>query len=248
MRFSLVFIMLLFLSACGNKEPETKAINIGADADKQAFYQAQTLLIKEDFAEAAKAYDHVDREYPYSTLAPRAMMMAAFSAYLANEYDDAVIMSERFIQLHPGNQYAPYLYYLKALCLYVQISDVTRDQQMTEDARTALTEVVLRYPNTAYANDAKVKLRLVYDHLAAKEMEIGRYYLYKNQYDSALSRFVTVVQKYQTTSHVHEALFRMIEVYTVLGLKDEAFKTAALLGHNAQNSDWYKKAYKLVQK
>lgn len=244
MRFLVFLFVVLSLSSCSSKPKVTPE----EMTDEKAFYKAQTLLINEDFEEAAKAYDYVDREFPYSALAPRAMMMAAFSAYLAYEYDDAMFMSERFIQLHPGNKYTPYLYYLKAMCLYAQIADVVRDQKLTEQTRAAFSELVLRYPGSDYAKDAKVKLRLVTDHLAAKEMDIGRHYLFKNQYDAALSRFSSVVQQYQTTSHVYEALYRMVEVYTTLGLKDEAFKTAALLGHNAPNSDWYAKAYQLVKK
>jgi outer membrane protein assembly factor BamD len=172
--------------------------------------------------------------------------MAAFSHYQALEYDDAIIALDRFIQLHPGSELTPYAYYLKALSYYEQITDVRRDQRITELALSALGEVVRRFPDTPYARDASLKIDLTNDHLAGKEMEIGRYYLGQGHYNAAIGRFRTVVERYQTTSHVPEALHRLTEAYLALGIVDEAKAAAAVLGHNFPGSEWYIDSYALL--
>jgi outer membrane protein assembly factor BamD len=173
--------------------------------------------------------------------------MAAFGYYQRNEYDDAIVALDRFIQLHPSNRDTPYAYYLKALSYYEQISDVERDQKMTESALKTLEELIARYPDSKYARDAKVKLDLTYDHLAGKTMEIGRYYLRRGYYLAAVNRFKSVVDNYQTTTHVPEALHRLVEAYLALGLEEEARKSAAVLGHNFPGSEWYIDSYELVE-
>ena len=153
---------------------------------------------------------------------------------------------ERFIQLHPTHKDVGYAYYLKGLTYYEQISDVARDQQMTKLALESLNEVVTRFPDSPFARDAKFKLELTYDHLAGKEMEVGRYYHRKHQYLAAINRFRAVVDKYQTTTHVPEALHRLTEAYLALGLTDEARKTASVLGHNFPGSEWYMDSYEML--
>jgi outer membrane protein assembly factor BamD len=172
--------------------------------------------------------------------------MGAYALYQANKYDEAVVALDRFIQLHPGNRDAAYAYYLKALCYYVQITDVERDQKDTEQALKALDEVTRRFPDSKYARDARLKLDLTRDHLAGKEMTIGRWYERQQQYLAAINRFRKVVDDYQTTTHVPEALHRLTECYLALGLVDEARATAAVLGHNFPGSEWYSDSYALL--
>jgi outer membrane protein assembly factor BamD len=169
--------------------------------------------------------------------------MQAYAQYLQNKYTDAIATLDRFIQLHPVHRDIAYIYYLRALSYYEQIADIERDQKGTEQAMSALQEVVTRFPNSAYANDARLKIDLCRDHMAGKEMEIGRYYEKQHLYQAAIGRFQRVVDEYQTTNHVPEALARIVEVYLALGLRDEAKKTAAVLGYNDPGSEWYQETY-----
>ena len=173
--------------------------------------------------------------------------MAAYSFYQNNKYDDAIVASDRFIQLHPSNRDVSYAYYIKAISYYEQISDVGRDQKMTELAMKSLREIVARFPNSRYARDAALKIDLTHDHLAGKEMEIGRYYENQRQYLAAINRFKIVIAKFQTTTHVPEALHRLTESYIALGLNDQARKSAAVLGHNFPGSEWYIDSFEIVE-
>jgi outer membrane protein assembly factor BamD len=173
--------------------------------------------------------------------------MSAYSYYQNGRYDDAILALDRFIQLHPSNPDVPYAYYLKGLSYYEQISDVERDQKITELAMNTLRELMTRFPNSKYAKDAKVKIDLTVDHLAGKEMEIGRYYHKRGNYLAAINRFRTVISKYQTTTHVPEALHRMTEAYYALGLTQQARETAAVLGHNFPGSEWYIDSYEMIE-
>ncbi len=199
------------------------------------------------YAEAATSFDEVERQHPYSQWATKAQLMAAYSYYQNNDYDDAIIALDRFIQVHPGNKDIAYAYYLKALSYYEQISDVGRDQQMTQAALEALSSIVARFPESKYARDAQIKIDLTRDHLAGKEMEIGRYYEGQKQYLAAINRFKVVIEDFQTTTHVPEALHRLTESYLALGLKDQAQRTAAVLGHNFPGSEWYIDSYEIVE-
>lgn len=227
------------------------------DADKDTTYkerpvedlynEAMNFLNDEDYQKAAKAFDEVERQHPYSVWATKAQLMAAFSLYQRNKFDEAIVALDRFIQLHPSHKDAPYAYYLKALCYYEQIVDVGRDQKITEQAMKSLQEVVDRFPNSKYARDAKLKVDLARDHIAGKEMNIGRYYEKQGQYLAAINRFRNVVDNYQTTTHVPEALHRLIECYEILGLTEEAKRAGAVLGYNYPGSEWYTDSYKLVE-
>ena len=197
---------------------------------------------------AAALFDEVERQHPYSPWARRAQQMSAFSYYLANDYNKAIESSRRFLSIHPGNKDAPYAYYLIALSYYEQISDVTRDQKITEQALSTLGEVARRYPNSRFAADAKLKMDLVNDHLAGKEMEIGRFYQRRGKWLAATIRFREVIEKYETTTHAAEALMRLTESYLSLGIPAEAKKSAAVLGANYPGSKWYKRAFELVEK
>lgn len=211
------------------------------------YNEAMDDIDHDEYTKAAKAFDEVERQHPYSVWATKAELMGAYALYERNKYDDAIVSLDRFIQLHPGNADAAYAYYLKGLCYYEQITDVGRDQKMTEQALKTLQEVIDRFPGSKYARDAKLKVDLARDHLAGKEMAIGRYYLRLHMYLAALNRFRAVVDQYQTTSHVPEALERIVEIDCALGLRDDATRTAAVLGANFPGSEWYQDAYSLVK-
>lgn len=213
---------------------------------EQIYADAWVQIQRENWAEAGRQFDEVERQHPYSIWARRAILMSAFCMYQGNRYAEAIDASERFIQLHPGNKDVPYAYYLKAVSLYEQVGDVDRDQQKTEDALTALQDLIQRFPNTEYARDARLKVDLTRDHLAGKEMTIGRFYLRQGEYLAAINRFRTVVDKYQTTSHTAEALERLTESYMALGVVREAQTAAAVLGYNYPGSQWYMDAYTLL--
>ena len=236
--------VVLSLSSCaGNKglDPETTA-------PETLYNHALDLLLeKREYLKSAQAFDEIDRYYPYSRWALRAQIMEAFAYYVRRDYDEAVIVLDRFLQLYPGNSFAPYAYYLKALCYYAQISDTERDQKMTRQALDALNEVVKRFPDTPYAKDAEEKIVLARDYLAAKEVNIGLFYLKQNVHIAAMNRFMNVVQNYQTTQHVQEALYRLTETYLILGLDEEAQKSAAVLGYNYPAGSWYARAYDLMK-
>ncbi|WP_413206185.1 outer membrane protein assembly factor BamD [Rhodospirillum sp. A1_3_36] len=213
---------------------------------EELYNEAVDLLNAAKYQDASKAFDEVDRQHPYSSWATKAQIMAAYALYEDNAYDDAVVALNRFIELHPGNQDIAYAYYLRGLCFYEQIADARRDQQMTRQAMSNLRDVVTRFPDSSYARDARLKIDLANDHLAGHEMGIGRYYLDHLDYLAALNRFRTVVEKFDQTTHVPEALYRMVEVNTILGLTEEAKRVAAVLGYNYPGSDWYADAYGLV--
>jgi outer membrane protein assembly factor BamD len=210
------------------------------------YNNAVDALEEGNFATAAKGFDEVERQHPYSVWATKAQLMAGYANYQANNYGDAMVALNRFIDLHPGHRDIPYAHYLKALSYYEQISDVSRDQHITEQALAALEEVVRRFPNTRYARDATLKLDLTRDHLAGKEMAVGRYYLQRGEYLAAINRFRQVVDRYQTTTHAPEALLRLTEAYTAIGLTEEAERNASVLGHNYPGSDWYADSYALL--
>lgn len=224
------------LSAADKTEPVADLYNKGLEKLKDGQYKT-----------AAKQFEEVERQHPYSGLATKAILMAAYAQYLRNGYDQAIAAAQRFITLHPGHRDAPYAYYLVALCYYEQIMDVKRDQSVTEKALASLEEVGRRFPDTAYARDAEAKSVLARDLLAGKEMEVGRYYLRKRAYVASINRFKNVIVKYQTTSQAPEALYRLTEAYYALGVQSEAQTAAAVLGHNYPNSQWYKDAYSLLE-
>ncbi len=213
---------------------------------EELYDRAQATMAAGEYRQAALLFDDVERLYPYSVWAPRAQLNSAYAYYLNNNYDEATNALDRFIELHPGSKDAPYAHYLKALCYYEQISDVRRDQAMTRQARSALEEVMRRYPNSQYARDAKLKRDLAVDHLAGQQMEIGRFYQERGDYLAAINRYRTVITQYQTTTHVPEALHRLVEAYLALGVTREAQATAAVLGYNYPGNQWYTDSYYLL--
>ena len=241
----LALCLALFLAACSNNEEAIPADP--NEASVEELYDRAVVTIEDgEYRTAAALFDDVERLYPYSVWAPRAQLMAAYAYYLNNDYADAINALDRFISLHPGSKDAPYALYLKALCYYEQISDVRRDQQMTREARNALNEVIRRYPDSRYARDARLKRDLAVDHLAGQEMGIGRYYQRKGDFLASINRYRTVIAQFQTTTHVPEALHRLVESYLALGVTREAQATAAVLGYNFPGSQWYTDSYYLL--
>jgi outer membrane protein assembly factor BamD len=240
--------MSTLLASCaggGGAKPDTRYVA----RDVSTLYNAaKDRLDKRNYKVAAALFDEVERQHPYSPWARRAQLMSSFSYYMDREFTPSIESAQRFLSIHPGNKDAAYAYYLIALCYYEQVSDVTRDQKITDQARSALGEVIRRYPDTRYAADARLKLDLVQDHLAGKEMEIGRFYQRSSNWLAASLRFREVTEKFETTSHTPEALYRLTECYLALGIKGEAQKAAAVLGANYPGSKWYSRAYELMQK
>jgi len=205
-------------------------------------------MAKGRYPQAIHDFQELGRQYPYSGWATRGDIMTAYAQLKNEQYDESLVTIDRFIKMHPGYQNLDYMYYLKGLNYYYQMTDVGRDQSNTEMAMDAFQEVVSRYPQSIYARDAKLKITLCRDHLAGKEMNVGRYYEQQKQYLSAINRFRTVVTKYQTTSQTPEALYRLTETYIAIGVTDEAVRAAAILGYNYPSSPWYAKAYALLTK
>jgi len=218
-----------------------------ADMSPEALYAAGLESLRaERYSQAIEIFDTVERDHPYSTWATNARLMSGYAEYSRNRYTEALGQLDRFIQLHPAHRDIAYAYYLRALCYYEQIADAERDQAGTETAMAALQDVVNRFPNSTYARDARLKMDLARDHLAGKEMNIGRFYQARHLYAGAILRFRNVVENYQTTNHTPEALHRLTEIYLAMGLTDEARKTASVLGHNYPGNPWYQDSYALL--
>ena len=239
-----VALVLVSVGACGTSDEKTDFVERPVE---DLYNEAYNLAEGGSWKQAASLFDEVERQHPYSVWATKAQLMAAYSHYQVNEYDEALAALDRFIELHPGNRDIAYAYYLRALCFYEQISDVARDQSMTEDALEALQDVVKRFPDSSYARDARLKIDLTRDNLAGKEMDIGRWYQRQGEYLAAINRYRSVVEKYQTTVHVPEALHRLTESYLALGVVPEAQMAAAVLGHNYPDSEWYQDSYALLE-
>ncbi len=234
--------VFLFITACSDKEKpyvEWPATDL--------YLKGYENLVKNDYKEAAESFDEVERQHPYSEWATRGQLMSAYANYLNGDYDKGIATLDAFTQLHPGYKHIDYAYYLKALCYYDRILAVTRDQKNTFEGLNALQAVVKKFPSTKYGRDAQLKMDLVYDHLAGREMSVGRYYMKQRLYLAAINRFQTVIDAYQQTTHVPEALHRLVECYLAVGLQKEAQLVAAVLGHNFPGSEWYADAYLLLK-
>ncbi|HBJ91607.1 outer membrane protein assembly factor BamD [Ponticaulis sp.] len=214
---------------------------------EQLYNNASDALTGRRYDQAVLLYDEVERQHPYSEWASRSNIMSAFANYQARNYEEAINAARRYISLHPGNDETVYAYYLIGICYFEQIVDVGRDQGITENAYAAFDDVVRRYPETEYAADARLKMDMIQDQLAGKEMEIGRWYLRRNQHLAAINRFREVVDEYQTTSHTPEALYRLTEAYLSIGLESEAMTAASVLGYNYPTTEWYADAYALME-
>ena len=236
-----VVLALALLAGCATEEEAYVERSV-----EELYNEAMDSLLDDDFDAAAVGFAEVERQHPYSVWATRAQSMSAFVYYQGNLYDEAIAAAKRFVELHPGHRDAAYGYYLIAMSHYEQISDVGRDQSTTARALRALEEVTRRFPGSVYARDARLKIDLARDHLAGKEMTVGRYYQRRGNHVAAIGRFRKVVELYQTTSHTPEALHRLTEAYLALGLPNEAQTSAAVLGHNYPGSRWYQHSYALL--
>jgi outer membrane protein assembly factor BamD len=235
------------LSACAGNKAKKPQLAYEERPVELIYSTGADRLDHRRWTDAVQFFQDVERQHPYSEWSRRSILMTAYAHYQANDYDEARADADRFVSLYPGSPSASYAYYIKAVCYFEQIIDVGRDQAATEQALGALREVVRRYPTTEYATDAKLKIDMVNDQLAGKEMAIGRYYLRDNQPLAAIGRFKTVIDRYQTTSHTAEALYRLVEAYLTMGLTEEAKKNAAVLGFNYPGDGWYTDAYSLMQ-
>ena len=233
------------LAGCARNRAKSDTAYVARDVSS-LYGAAKRTMDSGDYERAAKLFDEVERQHPYSIWARRAQIMSAFNYYLAQKYTESISSAQRFLTIHPGNAEAPYAHYLVAMSYYQQIADVTRDQAVTQQASDAFGELIRRYPESRYAADARLKLDLINDHLAGKEMEVGRFYQRSGNWLAASLRFREVVDKYQTTSHTPEALERLVESYLALGLPEEARKTAAVLGRNYPNTYWYRQSLRLL--
>ena len=241
------------LSGCGTAsemwDKVTQKDDTFVEEPAEKLYNEGLFLVNEKNSpkDAAKKFEEVDRQHPYSDLARKSLLMSAYAFYKASDYDSCIGAATRYVTLHPGSPDAAYAQFLIAASHYDQIPDITRDQTRTEKAIAALEEVIRKYPTSEYAVSAKSKLEAARDQLAGREMSVGRYYMQKRNFTAAINRFKTVVTQYQTTRHVEEALARLTEAYMAIGIVGEAQTAAAVLGHNFPDSPWYKDAYNLVK-
>lgn len=242
-RFILSLATALLLAGCSSSDDTAVQESENVDV---LYNKATAALEDQNYTEATRYFEEVERQHPYSKWATQSQLMSAYSSYLNQRYDEAVLALDRFIELHPGSEDVDYAYYLKALSYYEQISDVRRDQFMTERSMEALETLIRLYPNSEYTRDARLKRDLTRDHLAGKEMEIGRYYINRGEVNAAINRFRSVIKEYETTTHTAEALHRLVEAYLTLGLKQEATRIASVLGYNYPGSKWYKRSYELL--
>ena len=234
--------LMLSISGCASTDKDTDQM-----AAEELYNLAYEKMEQTSYKTAAETFEKVELEHPYSKWAVKAKLMGAYSFYKAKDYDSAIIALDRFIKFHPGNQDVAYAYYLKALCYYDQIKGPEKEQSNTQKAREGFEQLIKRFPNSEYAKDAEQKLILIKDHLAGHEMYVGRYYLNQENYLSALNRFSSVVNNYQTTAQIEEALYRQAEVYSILGLSEEAKTAARVLEYNYPKSPWAAKAQKLIK-
>jgi len=237
------------LGACASLSREQAEQQQYVDEPVERIYNRGTDALDQGrFPRALRNFEEVERQHPYSSWARRAMLMEAYAHYQNNQYDEAIEDAQRFIALHPGNDSASYAYYLVAICHFERILDVGRDQATTERALQALNDVVRRYPESSYARDARLKIDMVYDQLAGKEMAVGRFYLERDMHLAAINRFRNVLENenYQRTSHTPEALHRLVEAYLSVGMTEEAQRMAAVSGHNFPGNEWYQRSYTLM--
>ncbi len=240
----LIAILFIFIACADSKitTPETEGEKL------QILYNnAMQLVKKRDYVDAAILFEDIERQYPYSKWSNQAQLMSGFCYYKSNMYNDSLDALERFIALYPGSSKISYAYYLRALNYFEQISDVERDQTITTKSKNAFNEVIIKFPDSEFANDALNKLDVINDRLAAKEMEIARYYQFNHQWISAINRYNKILEVYKTSIYTEETLHRLVEIYYSLGLYEEAKRYASTLQYNFPRSDWYLKTYELVK-
>jgi outer membrane protein assembly factor BamD len=242
-----LFVCLaVLLIGCSSDEGNELETTISKKSAEDLYAEAKAMVTEGKYTKAIATFQEVERLYPFSNLAPKSQVMTAYSHYKNEDYDKAIGVIDSFVAINPGNAEIDFMYYLKATSYYDRISDVKRDQEITENAKKSFGEVMRRFANSDYARDSEYKINLINDHLAGKEMEIGRFYLKNRKYIAAINRFKEVFDKYQETPQIEEALYRIVETNKILGLNGEAKKYASILGHNYGNGKWYKRAYALL--
>lgn len=239
-------LLIAMLVGCGSGVERRDNVDIEQYSAKQIFERGEFELERGKPSEAAYYFSEIERLYPYSDIAKRGLIMQAYAYHQAEDYENSRSAAQRYIDFYPADEDAAYAQYLLALSYYDRIDEVGRDQELTFKALQALRTVIERYPDSEYARSAILKFDLAFDHLAGKEMEVGRYYLKRQHYAAAINRFRTVVEDFQTTSHTAEALHRLVESYLSLGLTDEAQTAGAILGHNFRSTEWYQASFKLL--
>jgi outer membrane protein assembly factor BamD len=250
-RLAPIALLALSLGGCATihkilpftKSDDTPKVNLADEPPDLLYNNGVDALQRGNYGTAVKHFDAIQQNYPYSSWATNAQLMEGYTEYRRDSYTEAVSQLDRFIALHPANKDIGYVYYLRALCYYEQIADISRDQKGTQEAMTALQDVVNRFPDSAYARDARLKIDLCRDHLAGKEMLIGRYYEKQHLYAAAIGRYQRVIDDFQTTNHTPEALSRLTEIYLKLGMVGEAKKTASVLAYNYPGSHWYENSW-----
>ncbi len=236
--------VIAILAGCASSSDLTSSIN--TDTPEKMYADADGLMNRGSFSDAASKFEDLDRSHPYSPEARRAIVLAAYAYYKAGKTPEAIASAERYVVMHPGSKDAPLAHHIIASAYFDEIKGPNRDQSATRKALDQLRILKTRYPESTYAKDAENRIRIAEDNLAAAEMEVGRYYLKQNNYSGAINRFKTVVSDYQTTAHVEEALARLVECYMALGIVNEAQTAASVLGHNFPESKWYKDSYSLL--
>ena len=248
---SLIYLILLFLlSNCAIKERlKEKPMITYVEKPPQLLWQDATNYLKaNNYSDAATGFEEIDKQHPYSKLAKKSKILAAYAYYLSKNYVDSVFTIDRFISLHPADKLMPYALYLKGLCHFERIDNVDLDQSPSRNSKKIFEELIKKFPDSVYSKDAKKKLLIANDQLAAKEMDIGRYYQERNRHLAAIERFKVVINDYNTTAQTPEALYRLTESYLSLGIIGEAKKTTAVLSYNFKESSWYKLSYDLFKK
>jgi len=238
---SYIFVVITLMAGCSKKDAPYVERSVN-----DLYNDAMDAMTANRFKDAVKHFDEVERQHPYSPWAAKAMLMSAYANFQVREYDKSVSSLESFIQLHPGHEDIAYAYYMVALNYYDQISTIDHDQRMTEKSERALDDVIRRFPESQYARDARLKMALARDHLAGKNLDVGRYYIKVGAVVAAIGRFNKIVQKFHDTSSIEEALYRLVECYIKIGLDDQALACASVLGHNYPGSKWYVEAYQFI--
>lgn len=244
-RFGVAILALLAMTACSSTDPSELAFQ--EEPAEKLYAEGLVAMEGGDTKQAREKFEELDRQHPYSNYARKSMMLTAYSHFRAGQYTECVQAAKRFIALYPSDQDVPYAYYLIGESYYRQIPDITRDQEAAERAMQAMNELVQRYPDSEYADDARKKVRITLDQLAGKEMQIGRYYLERKEYIAAVNRFKVVVTDFQITRHVEEGLLRLAEAYMAMGIVHEAQTAVAVLGHNFPESEWYKRGFAMLK-
>lgn len=243
--YILPLVAMVLLTSCASK----KDADLDEDKSAEVLYnEAYHYLKKTSYQKAAETFDKVEMEHPYSKWATKSKLMSAYSYYKDEKYDDAIATLDRFIRLHPGNKDVSYAYYMKGICYYDQITSSQKGQEASREAYNTFMQLITLFPESEYAEDAKSKIDLIQDHLAGHEMSVGRYYLQNKEYISALNRFTTVADNYQNTAQIPEALYREVEVYTILGLTEQAARKEKILTDNYPDTKWAKLASELIKK